>query len=112
MDKKIKGYQTILKNYLQEESKDKVIPGIEFQVIADKNNNHFQLVETGWYEKRYIYSVIFHFHIKTNGKIWILANNSDILIAEELIKLGIPASDIVIGFHPVNVRQFTRFAVA
>lgn len=112
MDKKIKTYQTILENFLKEESNDNVIPEIEFHVIADKDNNHFQLVETGWYEKRYIYSVIFHFHIKSNGKIWILANNSDILIAEELIKRGIPASDIVIGFHPVNVRQFTGFAVA
>jgi hypothetical protein len=112
MDKKIKNYQKIVENYLQEELKDRVIPGIEFQVIADKSNNHFQLVESGWYEKRYIHSVIFHFHIKPNGRVWLLANNSDILVAEELVKRGIPASDIVIGFHPTNARQHTGFAVA
>jgi XisI protein len=112
MDKKIKKYQTILENYLQEEAKDRIIPEIEFQVIIDKNNNHFQLVETGWHEKHYIYSVIFHFQIKPSGKIWLLANNTEILVAEELLKRGIPPSDIVIGFHPVNVRPFTAFAVA
>jgi XisI protein len=112
MDKKIKKYQTILENFLNKEAEDSKIPEIEFQVIADKQNNHFQLVETGWYEKRYIHSVIFHFQIKPSGKIWLLANNTDILVAEELMKLSVPASDIVIGFHPINIRQFTGFAVA
>jgi hypothetical protein len=112
MDKQIKKYQNILEAFLNREANDRTIPEIEFQVIADKQNNHFQLVETGWYQKRYIHSVIFHFQIKPNGKIWILANNTDILVAEELMKLNVPASDIVISFHPVNVRQFTGFAVA
>ncbi|NUO02379.1 MAG: XisI protein [Saprospiraceae bacterium] len=29
-----------------------------------------------------------------------------------MIKRGVPASDMVIAFHPVNVRQFTGFAVS
>lgn len=112
MDKKLKKYQTILEAYLQEEANDKVIPGIEFQVIIDKHNNHFQLVETGWYDGHYIYSVIFHFQIKPNGKIWLLINNSDILVADELMRRGVPASDIVLGFHSEEVRPFTGFATA
>ena len=112
MDKKIKNYQNILQSFLQEEAKDKEIPGIEFQLIVDKHNNHFQLVETGWYEKQYIHSVIFHFQIKPDGKIWILANNTDTLVGEELIKRGIPASNMVIGFHPASIRQFTGYATA
>ena len=112
MDKKIKNYQHILENFIEKESKDTVIPNIEFQVIVDKRHNHFQLVETGWYDKRYIHSVVFHFQIKPNGKIWLLANNTDVLVAEELIKQGVPASDIVIGFHPVSTRPLTGFAVA
>ena len=112
MDKKIKKYQQILEAFLQEEADSKTIPGIEFQVITDTRNNHFQLVETGWFEKQFIHSVIFHFQIKPDGKIWLLANNTDVLVAEELVKKGVPASDIVIGFHPESVRQFTGFAVA
>ena len=112
MDKKIKKYQQVLEAFLQEEADSKTIPGIEFQVITDTRNNHFQLVETGWYEKQFIHSVVFHFQIKPDGKIWLLANNTDMLVAEELVKKGVPASDIVIGFHPESVRQFTGFAVA
>ena len=108
----INEYQQILQAFLQEEADSKTIPGIEFQVITDTRNNHFQLVETGWYEKQFIHSVIFHFQIKPDGKIWLLANNTDILVAEELVKKGVSASDIVIGFHRESVRQFTGFAVA
>lgn len=112
MDKKIKQYQLILEAFLQEEAKSKIIPGIDFQVIEDERNNHFQLVETGWHDKRFIHSVVFHFQIKPDGKMWLLANNTETLVAEELIKRGVPASDMVIAFHPVNVRQFTGFAVS
>jgi len=112
MDKKIKKYQQVLEAFLQEEASSKTIPGIEFQVITDTRNNHFQLVETGWYEKQFVHSVVFHFQIKFDGKIWLLANNTDMLVAEELVKIGVPAADIVIGFHPESVRQFTGFAVA
>ncbi|AEE52140.1 XisI protein [Haliscomenobacter hydrossis] len=112
MDKKIKKYQQVLEAFLQEEADSKTIPGIEFQVITDTRNNHFQLVETGWFEKQFIHSVIFHFQIKPDGKIWLLANNTDMLVAEELVKKGVPALDIVIGFHPESARQFTGFAVA
>ncbi len=112
MDKKIKDYQRILEAFLNEEAASKMIPGIEFQVVADTRNNHFQLVETGWYEKRFIHSVVFHFHIKPDGKVWLLANNTDTLVAEELVKRGIPASDVVLAFHPESVRPFTGFAAA
>ncbi len=112
MDKKIKAYQLIIESFLQEEADSKTIPGIEFQVITDLRNHHFQLVETGWYEKRYIHQVVFHFQIKPDGKVWIWANNTDVLVAEELMRRGIPASDLVLAFHPVSVRQYTGFAVA
>jgi XisI protein len=31
---------------------------------------------------------------------------------EDLIKLGVPNSDVVIGFLPSDVRKLTEFAVA
>ncbi|MFN7118696.1 MAG: XisI protein [Saprospiraceae bacterium] len=112
MDQKIKNYQQIIETYLYEEAADRNIPDIDFQVITDNQNNHYQLVETGWYEKRFLHSVLFHFHIKPDGKVWLLANNTDILVAEELLKRGIPASDIVIAFIPPYARQHSGFAAA
>jgi XisI protein len=112
MDRKIKKYQKILTDFLVAESISKDLGTIELQVVTDFKNNHFQLVETGWFEKRFIYQVVFHFDIKPNGRVWILVNNTDTLVAEELIKKGIPSTDIVLGFHPAHARQYTGFAVA
>lgn len=112
MVRKIKKHQRLLEAFLTEEANDHCYEGMENQVIIDEKNNHFQLVETGWYENRFIHRVVFHFDIKPDGKIWLLVNNTDILVAEELVKRGIASSDIVLGFHPVHVRQYTGFATA
>ena len=112
---KIKKYQAIIKKFLQSQANIFVptMSKIEYQVIVDNENNHFQLVMTGWNEKdHFIYSVLFHFDIKTNGKVWILVNNTDIMVGEELIELGILKSDIVLGFHSELVRPHTGYAVA
>jgi hypothetical protein len=112
MDQKIKNYAHLLETFLKEEAEGKMIPGIEFQVIIDRTNRHFQLIQTGWYEKCFIHNIVFHFVIKADGKVWLLVNNTDMLVAEEMVKRGIPASDIVLGFHPINVRKHTGFAVS
>ena len=104
-------YQKILLDFLAIES-DKNIEGIDFQVVKDVENNHYQLVESGWYAKRFIYAVLFHFQIKENGRIWILVNNTDVLVAEALVRKGIEPSDIVLSYVPEKARQYTGFAVA
>ena len=112
MVRKIKKYQQIIENYLQEEASDRNTPGIEWEVVCDTKQHHYQLVENGWYNNRYIYRVLFHLHIKEKGTVWLLVNNTEIQVAEELVKRSIPASDIVLGFHSEKVRAYTGFAVA
>jgi hypothetical protein len=51
-----------------------------------------------------------HVDIK-DGKVWIQHNMTDQPIAEELVALGIPQDQIVLGFHPPYVRPHTGFAV-
>jgi hypothetical protein len=50
---KVKKYQAIIKKLLQEQANILVPtqPKIEYQIISDTENNHFQLVMTGWNEK-------------------------------------------------------------
>lgn len=112
MDRKIKRYQTILESFLKEEMAGRNVPGIDIQLVSDTRDKHFQIVESGWYEKRYIYNVLYHFQIKPDGKVWLLVNNTEEQVAEQLVKKGIPAADLVIGFHPVSMRPYTGFAVA
>ena len=42
---------------------------------------------------------------------WIQANNTDRLIAEELVAAGIPAKSIVLGLQPPDVRPYTAYGV-
>ena len=51
-----------------------------------------------------------HLDIK-NKKIWIQQNTTEFDVANELIDMGIPKHDIVIGFHTPKMRQLTDFGV-
>lgn len=46
-----------------------------------------------------------------NGKIWIQQNMTEIDLGEELVKRGVPKSEIVIGFFSPKMREYTEYAV-
>ncbi|MFD2571004.1 XisI protein [Spirosoma soli] len=85
---------------------------VENQLIIDTERNHYQFVSIGWDKKAFSYAIIYHFDIKPDGKIRIQVNNTDRDVAEELEQMGVPKSDIVIGFQPPQYRQYTGYAVA
>lgn len=87
-------------------------PISENQVIADFERGHFQLVWMEWDADVLKHRIAFHFDIKSDGKIWIQVNNTDIDIAAELVGRGVEKSDIVIGFQPPRYRPYTGYAVA
>ena len=111
---KIEKYQKLLIALLEKHAA--VLPAYirdaENQVIADIERNHFQLVTIGWDGQRFVHSVAFHFDIKPNGKIWLQANWTDTDVAAELEELGVPKSDIVLGFQPVYARPYSGYASA
>jgi hypothetical protein len=47
-----------------------------------------------------------------DGKIWILADNTERGIATDLVAAGIPKDRIVLAFYPPAVREMGEFAVA
>ena len=103
----VKMLKSLATDYSNEENSE-----LEDEVICDFVGNHFQLLTVGWQNKRHIFIVNCHLDIKPDGKIWIMANNTDILIADELKNQGVLASDIVLGLKPANVRKHTGFATA
>jgi hypothetical protein len=84
--------------------------GIETYIIADKERKHFQIVRTGWHEDRFFHYMLFHILIK-NGKVWLLQNNTEDMIGDDLVRHGIPKSEIILGFQPKEVRPLTGFGV-
>ena len=113
MDQKITHYQQILKQLLSyyAERFNQSANGVSAQTIIDLEQNHFQLLRLGWNNHRYTFSVVFHFDIK-DGKIWLQENRTDILIEKELVSMGVPAQDIVLGLQAPEDRMYTEYAAA
>ncbi|MEI7586331.1 XisI protein [Runella sp.] len=112
MEEKIKKYQEIIIAFLERQAQYRIANSeLENQIVADTQNSHFQLLRIGWRNNRFVHSCPFHFDIK-NGKVWIQQNRTDVEVAEELVAMGIPSSDIVIGFLPVEMRSASGYAIA
>jgi hypothetical protein len=111
---RIKIYSSLIVKLLEEYASVKPanLDQQEYQIMADYERNHFQLISIGWQKERFFYNVILHLDIKENGKIWLQVNNTDWNIAESLMENGVPITDIVLGFISPAMRKFSNYAVA
>jgi hypothetical protein len=100
--------QSLLEKYSQSAQAD---PSVETQLIFDTLHHHYQLLDVGWVGHDRIYDCLLHLDIKDN-KIWIQRNTTDAQIAEELVEMGVPKSDIVLGLQAPYKRPYTDFGVA
>lgn len=102
---RVKHYKAIVKKYIQEIAA--LAPSDEFsetQTILDEERGHYILIDIGWQGKRRTYLPFLHIDVKGDGKVWIQHDGTDLIVAEQLAKNGIPKSDIVLGFHSPSIR--------
>jgi hypothetical protein len=107
---KLEKYRQIIQELLQEYGGYIQDQDVETQLIFDKEKDHYVIIDVGCKNNRWIYGCILHLDIK-NGKIWLQHNGTELDIGEELVKKGVPKSDIVIGFHSPHKRSYTDYAV-
>jgi hypothetical protein len=112
---KLEDYRKIIMDLLENLAQAKTLgteqaEEFETQVISDTRNDHYQLLHLGWLKQKRTFGVSIHLDIK-NGKIWIQQNSTDIDIAQELIRNGVPKEDIVLGLQLPSLRKYTDFAV-
>lgn len=100
--------QTLLEQYGQFKTQDE---DVENELFLDTIRDHYQLMRVGWDGLSRIYHTILHFDIK-DGKVWLQQNTTDIDIGQELVDMGIPKEDIVLGLHPAYKRPYTGYGVA
>ncbi|MEA5420247.1 XisI protein [Spirulina sp. CCNP1310] len=86
-------------------------PDIETQLIFDTQRDHYQWMDVGWQGLNRIYRIIIHFDIK-EGKVWLQQNLTELNPAEELVAMGVPRGDIILGLHPPYKRPYTDYGVA
>lgn len=109
---KIKKYRKLILQIIEEYANEEYANfDAVNEIIADKENDRYQLVTMGWQGYKRIHACTLHLDI-INGKIWIQNDQTETGIANELIELGIPKSEIVLGYFSPKKRAESEFAVA
>jgi hypothetical protein len=109
---KLQQYRKLIEQILEEYSQNKPAYGeIEVETIFDRERDRYQIVYLGWKQQKWIHTCALHLDIKQE-KIWIQWNGTEKDIAAELVALGVPKDDIVLGFQTPFMRQFTDYAVS
>jgi len=80
-------------------------------LVFDEERDQYMLVDAGWDRTGRVHAVVAHLRIK-EGKVWIEQDGLEYGIAQELVELGIPPSDIVLGYFRPARRAITEYAVA
>jgi len=107
---KVDTYRTYVKQLIQQFGAYLPSTGdIETQYIFDTEREHYQLFQVGWEKYTWTHGCVLHIDIK-DGKIWIQHNGTETGIADELVALGVPKEDIVLGFQAPYKRKYTGFA--
>jgi hypothetical protein len=78
--------------------------------VVDREHDPYEVMPVGWNGDRLIHGLILPIDIH-DGKVWIEYNGSDARIGEELAAAGIARDDIVLGFHPAELRPLTGYGV-
>ncbi|NER07272.1 MAG: XisI protein [Okeania sp. SIO3C4] len=104
-------YRTIIQQELKEYTKIPYAHGdLQCRLIISEDRNDFLLITQGWEDDVQVHGCLVHIEI-IGDKIWIHRDGLEDGIASDLLRAGIPKSQIVLGFHPPDVRVFTEFAV-
>lgn len=108
---RVDSYRQIVKAVLREYAQYRPATGdIDLETIFDETTDHYELLAVGWRGKQRVHGCIIHIDIR-DGKVWLQHDSTDAAIADQLVERGIPAEDIVLGFQPEHIRQYSGFAV-
>jgi hypothetical protein len=78
-------------------------------IVFDRDNGHFMLLEVAWNGQERVHRIIAHVDI-IEGKFWIQVDRTPTGIGRDLEEAGIPKERIVLGFYPLEHRQYGEYA--
>ncbi|MBO0931432.1 XisI protein [Fibrella aquatilis] len=78
----------------------------ETQLITDDEHGHYVLFSVGWYKKYREYLPFVHLDVRPDGKVYVQHDGTDLVIAEWLVREGIPKSEIVLAFQAPSRRAY------
>ena len=109
---KLNRYREIVKHIVQEYgSWFPKNENVQTEVVINPDIDHYEVVRVGWEGERRIHHSSIHLDI-INDKVWIQDDRTNRPVADALLEAGVPHEDIVLAFHPPEVRPYTDFAAA
>jgi hypothetical protein len=107
---RVERYRQIVRRLIEEYASYKPSHGrIETEAVMDRERDHYEVMHVGWDGVRRVHGSVVHIDI-IGGKVWVQYDGTTRPIAEELVAVEIPREEIVLGFHPEEVRHHTGFA--
>ncbi|MHB1425575.1 MAG: element excision factor XisI family protein [Gemmataceae bacterium] len=104
-------YREIVRRLIEEYASYRPAYGdIRTEAVVDRERDHYEVMQVGWNRGQRVHGSIIHIDIR-DGKVWIEHNGTDARLAEELVAAGIARNDIVLGFHPAELRSLTSYGV-
>jgi hypothetical protein len=110
MDKLLK-YREHARKILEEHAHPSSDRAVETQVVIDEVRDHYLLLYIGWSGHERVRGCILHLDIK-EGRIWVQYDGTEGGVANELVEMGVPKEDIILGFRAAYRRPLTGFGVA
>ena len=105
-------FRSVVKSVFQEVAELMPSEGeLKTELVCADVLGHYQLGQVGWEEQRRIDDIYLHVDV-TDGKVWIQHDGTNLRLADMLMREGVPRENIVLAFHPANLRVYTDFAVA
>ena len=106
---KLETYRRYVRQVLEHYAQFKPAYGnVDMELLFDTERDRYQLITVGWNGYDRFHGSLLHVDIK-NGQIWIQHDGTEGGIANELVEMGVPKTDIVLAFHAPYKRGYTGF---
>jgi hypothetical protein len=103
-------YRQIIRQNLAEYARYKPANGeIDNELVVDAERDHYELLHIGWDRGVRVHGPVIHIDV-IGDKVWIQYDGTNRPVADELMAAGIPQQDIVLAWHPRELRHHTGFA--
>ncbi|MBP0027492.1 XisI protein [Roseofilum sp. Guam] len=99
-------YRELVQKVIHQHATEQSVEDLDTtEIVFDTERDRYLLLYVGWQDEERMHGCPIHIDIK-DGKVWIQRDFTEEGLANQLLELGVPKTDIVLGFRAPYVRQF------
>jgi len=102
----------LIENILREHTRVPYAHGdIRLETVFDRTSDRYLVMLVGWDGILRVHGCLIHVDL-LDGKFWVQRDGTEYGVARQLLDAGVLREQIVIGFHPPELRAVGEVAVA